>query len=125
MGNNQSVSSNSTGFINPNFISGNVPDHSVFDDDRSTGIRIIIITIECSIYVYIKISIDINLFIRRAVITGPRLAALGFALLLRHLFVDRINLLSLGVNVFVSERAPGLMMQLLQQLHSLLLQTRH
>jgi hypothetical protein len=52
------------------------------------------------------------------VITGPRLAALGFAL---HLFVDRINLLSLGVNVFVSERATGLMMQLLQLLHSLLL----
>ena len=76
-------------------------------------------------YLYIKISININLFIRRAVITGPRLAALGFALLLRHLFVDRINL-SLGVNVFVSGRAPpGLMMQLLQQLHSLLLQTRH
>ena len=75
-------------------------------------------------YLYIKISININLFIRRAVITGPRLAALGFALLLRHLFVYRINL-SLGVNVFVSERAPGLMMQLLQQLHSLLLQTRH
>ena len=51
-------------------------------------------------------------------ITGPRLAALGFALLLCHLFVDRINL-SLGVNnVFVSERTPaGLMMQLLQQLH--------
>ena len=71
-------------------------------------------------YLYIKISININLF-RRAVITEPRLAALGFALLLRHLFVDRINLLSLGVNVFVSERATGLMMQLLQQLYSLLL----
>ena len=63
-------------------------------------------------YLYIKISININLF-SRAVITGPRLAALGFALLLRHLFRDRINL-SLGVNVFVSERAPGLMMQLLR-----------
>ena len=57
-------------------------------------------------------------------LVDSRLAALGFALLLRHLFVDRINL-SLGVTVFFSERAPGLMMQLLQQLHSLLLQTRH
>ena len=27
MGNNQSVSPNSTGFVNPNFITGNVPDH--------------------------------------------------------------------------------------------------
>jgi hypothetical protein len=62
-------------------------------------------------YLYMKTSININLFIRRAVITGPRFAV-------RHLFfVDRINL-SLGVNVFVSERAPSLMMQLL-------LQTRH
>ena len=33
MGNNQSVSPNSTGFVNPNFITGNVPDHSLFDDD--------------------------------------------------------------------------------------------
>jgi hypothetical protein len=37
MGNNQSVSSYSTGFVNPNFNSGNVPDHFLFDDDRSTG----------------------------------------------------------------------------------------
>ena len=35
--NNQSISPNSTGFVNPNFISGNVPDHSLFDNDRSTG----------------------------------------------------------------------------------------
>jgi len=39
-------------------------------------------------------------------LVDSRLAALGFALLLRHLFVDRINL-SLGVTVFVSERAPA------------------
>ena len=31
----QSVSLNSTGFVNPNFITGNVPDHSLFDDDSS------------------------------------------------------------------------------------------
>ena len=36
MDNNQTVSPNSTGFVNPNFISGNVPDHYLFDDDRST-----------------------------------------------------------------------------------------
>ena len=54
-------------------------------------------------YLYIKISININLF-RRAVIAGPQLAAPGFALLLRHLFVDRINL-SLGVNVVVSKHS--------------------
>jgi hypothetical protein len=33
MGNNQSVSPNSTGFVNPNFITRNVPDHSLFDED--------------------------------------------------------------------------------------------
>jgi hypothetical protein len=33
MGNNQSVSPNSTGFVNPNFITGNVADPSLFDDD--------------------------------------------------------------------------------------------
>ena len=32
MGNNQSVSPNSTGFVNPNFITRNVPDHSLVDD---------------------------------------------------------------------------------------------
>ena len=37
MGNNQSVSPYSTGFVNPNFITGIVPDHSLFDDDRSMG----------------------------------------------------------------------------------------
>ena len=37
MGNNQSVSPYSTGFVNPNFITGIVPHHSLFDDDRSTG----------------------------------------------------------------------------------------
>ena len=33
MGNNQSISPHSTGFVNPNFITGNLPDHSLFDDD--------------------------------------------------------------------------------------------
>ena len=62
----QSVSLNSTGFVNPNFITGIVPpDHSLFvDDDRSTGRTwalafkssinkryvIIIITMDCNIY---------------------------------------------------------------------------
>ena len=60
MGNNQSVSPNSTGFVNPYFIT--VPDHSLFDDDRGTGrtwalafkingIKITIITMECNIYI--------------------------------------------------------------------------
>ena len=33
MGNNQSLPPNSTGFVNPNFITGNVADPSLFDDD--------------------------------------------------------------------------------------------
>ena len=35
MGNNQSISPHSTGFVNPNFITGNLPDHSLFDDYSS------------------------------------------------------------------------------------------
>jgi hypothetical protein len=40
MGNNQSVSPNSTGFVNPNFITGIVPDHSLFDDGKNLGASI-------------------------------------------------------------------------------------
>ena len=47
--NNQSVSPNSTGFVNPNFISGNVPDHSLFDDDdRSTTGRTLALAFKSS-----------------------------------------------------------------------------
>ena len=33
MGNNQSLPPNSTGFVNPNFITENVADRSLFDDN--------------------------------------------------------------------------------------------
>ena len=73
--------------------------------------------------IYTRISIKINFPCDISRLTGPRLAALGVAPLLYLLFVDRLDL-SLGVAVFVSKRAPDLM-QLLQQLHPFLLQTRH
>ena len=40
VGNYQSVSPNSTGFVNPNLITGIVPDHSLFDDGKNLGASI-------------------------------------------------------------------------------------